>query len=210
MLASNYPDVLEWGKYLEQLSSCRPFVAYTWNSGPGHPQPEKRGSQQRSASASQRPGPGQYRTPMNLPLYEPHEMAISVKSHCSVDPVHRIPKESRFSKEGIIKGLVQRSSNPNGPGYYVIPEYKRGGGGYSFPKAIETPDQVRARSVATAVPPPGSYEIRGMFDPSDDEDEPSPVIRQSKPSREKAGKAPPSTPGKGVHAVHAGKQGKKS
>ncbi len=168
MLNSQYPEVTEWGKYLEQLSECKSFTSYTWNQGPGHPQPAKKDITRKVVYPFLGPI---YKTPTNLILYEADEMNLSTKSHCSVDPCYTQPKDTRFSKEGVIKGLVQRSSNPNGPGYYTIPEEKRGAAGFTFEKATMTPDKVRAKSVATVVPPPGTYDVKGMFDPSSDEED---------------------------------------
>mmetsp|Transcript_1511 Transcript_1511/g.3538 ORF Transcript_1511/g.3538 Transcript_1511/m.3538 type:complete len:194 (-) Transcript_1511:307-888(-) len=179
MLNQKYPEVLDWGKYLETTSSCRAFTAYTWakSKQAGHPQPDKKQSKlakMTESAAYPYLGP-KYKLPSNLPEGD-DEISMLVKSHCTRDATARVPRDTRFSKQGIIKGLVQLTSNPNGPGHYNLPEDKYGAKGYTFPKAIETPDEVRARSVATSVPPPGSYEVRGIFDYSDDEEEDSRIL----------------------------------
>jgi len=188
MLQSQYPEVTEWGKYLEKFSEFRSFQTYTWNQGPGHPQPSEKGGVKQTSYPFL--GPGQYKKPTNLLLFEQDDLNIQNMSHCSVDPCHKVPKDTRFSKDGVIKGLVQRTSNPNGPGHYDIPEYVRGDGGFTFAKATSTPDEIRARSVATVVPPPGTYEVRGMFDPSSDEEEDESSL--SKKSKNHAGRKPQS------------------
>jgi len=172
MLHQKYPEVLNWGRYIDNISPSRRFVAYTWCHGPGHPQPQKK-----QKGIFQAPvtypflGPGHYKTPRNLPLNDTDEQSLLSLGACTRDGVYEFPRETRFTKEGIIKGLQQRTSNPHGPGKYTLPEPKYGAKGYTIPKAKETPDKIRARSVATAVPPPGTYEVKGMFDPSSDEEE---------------------------------------
>ncbi|CAD7942516.1 unnamed protein product [Amoebophrya sp. A25] len=171
MLNQKYPEVLDWGRYLDKTSTCRPFVSYTWGKAAGHPQPDQKKSKLAMLTqSSQYPylGP-KYKLPTNLPGSE-DEISLMVKSHCSRDGVSKFPKDGRFSAEGVIKGLVQRTSATVGPGHYEISRASKSNG-TTFAKAIETPDQVRARSVSTAVPPPGTYDVKGIFDYSDDEEE---------------------------------------
>ncbi|CAD7939499.1 unnamed protein product [Amoebophrya sp. A120] len=182
MLNQKYPEVLDWGKYLETTSTCRRFTAYTWPKGEGHPQPKKK------TKLIDEPvypfiGP-KYKLPCALPEGE-DQMSMLIKSHCSRDGVPSVPRDSRFTKQGVIKGLMQKVSAADklGPGEYDVmkeDERRYGTKGYTFPKAIETPDQVRARSVLSQIPPPGSYDVRGIFDYSDDEDDMSTL--SSKPS----------------------------
>lgn len=69
-----------------------------------------------------------------------------------------------------------------GPGRYGLPDpdsQKSHFVTYSFIKAEKTADQIRAESVASVVPPPGTYTFKGMFDDSDGDDE-VPIGRHNK------------------------------
>jgi hypothetical protein len=61
MLNQKYPKFENWGKYLENTSSCRPFVSYTWPYAQRFPNAD--GKDQKRPLVQKPPilGPGEYK-----------------------------------------------------------------------------------------------------------------------------------------------------
>eukprot|EP00928_Gymnodinium_smaydae_P029645 TRINITY_DN22270_c0_g1_i1.p1 TRINITY_DN22270_c0_g1~~TRINITY_DN22270_c0_g1_i1.p1 ORF type:complete len:243 (+),score=36.42 TRINITY_DN22270_c0_g1_i1:50-730(+) len=109
-------------------------------------------------------GPGQYRTHRHFPEGKDDEHRFWTS------PNFQIKNESRFAKDGALKGVSttagNKKTNPLGPGEYPITKgntYKHAAANYSFTKGVESQEDLRVRKSQAGKPPIGTYELSDPF-----------------------------------------------
>lgn len=160
MLNSRNPDHLTVDKYLGNFSEHRRALSYSIGQG-------SRWRLDRSASV---PGPGHYRHDRDFPQND-GEVGTMYKTGVRTTPKYSVPEDPRVTKEGVIKGLRNPSSNRLGPGHYEqvrmnVRSAEKALPMLRFPQAIESAEALRERKKKNTVPGPDRYQLKRDFDDS--------------------------------------------
>mmetsp|Transcript_103917 Transcript_103917/g.298602 ORF Transcript_103917/g.298602 Transcript_103917/m.298602 type:complete len:238 (+) Transcript_103917:90-803(+) len=151
-----WPDVYNLSTYEDNFSSRTRAPKYKFPKAEGVA---------RSRSASELVGPGEYRIERQFPIDLKREGCSLLSADLSLSSSFGC--EPRVAADGAMKGIStsrgNMKTNPLGPGEYGEVDPAVGHkvhANYSFSKAVETADQVRARKANQGVPGPGMYPHR--------------------------------------------------